>query len=83
MGWSIFALVAVLALGAGIILWLKRWRQSLTVEQPGPEERLEHFRTLFARGQLTQEELDKIELLLSEPSAPEPEKNDPPANAPL
>jgi hypothetical protein len=81
LGWSIIALFVVLALGAGILLWLRNWRQRLTADQPESDCRLDHFRTLFAQGQLTQEELDKIEHLLAEPPAPNPEEKDPPATA--
>jgi hypothetical protein len=73
---SVFALVGVLALGAGSIFWLRRWRQRYTAERPMPGEELEHFRTLFAQGKLTREELTQIERLFAKPehaAAPPPD----------
>jgi hypothetical protein len=62
--------VFLLALGAGSILWLRRWRQRYTAERPGPGETLEHYRTLLAHGQITREELERIENLLATPPPP-------------
>jgi hypothetical protein len=69
---SVFALVAVLALGAGIIFWIRGWRQRFMAGEPSqPGEDLDHFRTLFAQGKLTREELERIERLFAEPEKPD------------
>jgi hypothetical protein len=68
---SVLALAAALALGIGSILWIRRWRQRYTAERPDPGENLEHFRSLFAQGQLTREELDRIEQLFTASEKPD------------
>jgi hypothetical protein len=76
--WGILALVAALALGAGSIYAVRRWRQRYTAEPP-PAEQLEHFRTLFAQGKLSREELERIERLFAAPESPAaPSENPPP-----
>jgi hypothetical protein len=77
--WGVLALVAALALGAGSIYAVRRWRQGYTADPPQPAEQLEHFRTLFAQGKLTREELERIERLLEAPEPPAaPPENPPP-----
>jgi hypothetical protein len=76
--WSVLALVAALALGAGSIYGVRRWRQRYAAEPP-PGEQLEHFRTLFAQGKLTREELERIERLFAAPETP---AAPPPGNPP-
>jgi hypothetical protein len=69
---SVLALIAVLALGAGIIYWLRGWRQRFMAGEPHePVEDLEHFRSLFAQGKLTREELERIERLFADPENPD------------
>jgi hypothetical protein len=78
--WGVLALIAALALGAGSIYAVRRWRQRYAAEAPPPAEQLEHFRTLFAQGKLTREELERIERVFAtpEPPAAAPPENPPP-----
>ncbi len=69
--WSVLALAAALAVGLGTTLWVRRWRQRYAADRPDPQESLEHFRSLFAQGQITREELERIERQFAAPETPE------------
>jgi type VI protein secretion system component VasK len=63
--WLTLALVAVLLIGALVIAWLERWRRRSGSERLSANEQLAEFRELHDRGQLSQEEFERIRALLS------------------
>ena len=64
--WLTLALVAVILFGALVIVWLDRWRRRSDSERLSANDQLANFRELYEKGQLGQEEFERIRALLSE-----------------
>src|SRR5438067_6025206 len=64
--WLALALIAILLVGALIIAWVDRWRKRTGSERLTANEQLANFRRLYEEGQLSQEEFERVRLLLSE-----------------
>ena len=78
--WAMVALVATLLLGALIFAWLDRWRRRGNRNTLTPIDQLTSFRQSYDRGELSQEEYERIRTKLAPkvrqqvnlPSAPAP-----------
>ncbi len=64
--WLSLALAAVILIGALIIAWIDRWRRRSGSERLSANEQLANFRRWYEKGQLSQEEFERIRALLSE-----------------
>jgi hypothetical protein len=69
--WSTIALAVVLLVGAVVIFLARRWRARLAQEKTR-EEQLAEYRALHARGEISQEELERITRMLELPAPGEP-----------
>ena len=58
--WSSLALTVLILVGALAIAWLVRWREQSAAEPLSANEQLAHFRELYQRGELSQEEFERI-----------------------
>jgi len=59
--WLVAALVGTMLLGAILISWIERWRKRQLTDSPVSDvQQLGHYRAMFERGELTQEEYDRI-----------------------
>ncbi|HLJ95022.1 MAG TPA: SHOCT domain-containing protein [Gemmataceae bacterium] len=63
--WLTLALVAVILIGALVLVWIDRWRKRAGSERMSANDQLASFRELYEKGQLSQEEFDRIRALLS------------------
>jgi hypothetical protein len=57
-------LAGALLVGAALIALIGRWRRRAEPDSPGPSEQLAHFRSLYERGLLSQEEFERLRALL-------------------
>lgn len=64
--WATLPLVGALLLAAAIIAWAKKWRQRAGPEGLTTNAQLAHFRSLYERGELSDEEFTRIRALLGE-----------------
>jgi hypothetical protein len=58
--WATFALIATLLLGALIFAWLDRWRKRADRDTLTPVDQLTAFRQSYDRGEMSQEEYERI-----------------------
>jgi hypothetical protein len=63
--WATFALIATLLLGALIFAWLDRWRKRTTEGTLSPGEQLAAFRSSYDRGEMSQEEYERVRAKLA------------------
>jgi hypothetical protein len=63
--WLTLALAAILLIGALMIAWIDRWRKRSGTERLSAKDQLANFRSLYEKGQLSQEEFERIRTLLS------------------
>jgi hypothetical protein len=63
--WAIAALIATLLLGALILAWLGRWRKRGDQDALTPIDQLTAFRQSYDRGELSQEEYERIRAKLA------------------
>ncbi len=63
--WATFALIATLLLGALVFAWLDRWRKRPQREILTPADQLAAFRSSYERGELSQEEYQRIRATLA------------------
>jgi hypothetical protein len=63
--WAMVALVATLLLGALIFAWLDRWRRRGERDILTPIDELTSFRQSYDRGELNQEEYERIRAKLA------------------
>jgi hypothetical protein len=63
--WATFALIATLLLGAVIFAWLDRWRKRADRDVLTPADELAAFRQSYDRGELSQEEYERIRAKLA------------------
>jgi hypothetical protein len=58
--WASVALAALILVGVGVILWLDRWRKGSAPKALSADEQLAQFRELYERGDLSQQEFERI-----------------------
>jgi len=75
--WPTILLLAVILLGARVIVWLERWRRRSDSERLSANDQLAKFRELHNKGQLSQEEFERIRAHLSETPNPAEPPNPP------
>jgi hypothetical protein len=63
--WATIALVAALLIGAAVIAWADRWRKKVDRSVLSPGEQLAAFRLSYERGELSQEEYERIRARLA------------------
>jgi hypothetical protein len=61
-----FAIVIIILIGAGVIEVVKRWRKRPYQSKISASEQLAQFRESFEKGQISQEEFERIRALLNE-----------------
>ena len=66
--WPTVILLAVILAGAWIIISLSRWRRVSGSEQLSANDQLAKFRELYDKGQLSQEEFERIQAQLRAPA---------------
>ncbi|MFO0811009.1 MAG: SHOCT domain-containing protein [Gemmataceae bacterium] len=62
--WTTFALIAALLIGALIIAWFDRWRKRPAEYGMSPAEQLAAFKLSYERGELSQQEYERIKAKL-------------------
>lgn len=92
--WAVLGLAGAVLVGALVIVYLDRWRKNLGEEKPSANDQLAEFRSLYDRGEMSQEEFERVKARLTErlrqemdvpaapPAAPEPPKTTPPEPPP-
>ena len=85
-------LAGVLLVGAAVLAVIERWRKQRANETFSAHDQLASFRLLYERGELSQQEFDRIKkqllvkLKTGDPAAvapnPEPKESPPPASPP-
>jgi hypothetical protein len=63
--WAMVALVATLLLGAVVFAWLDRWRKRGDRDTLTPVDQLTAFRQSYDRGEISQEEYERIRAKLA------------------
>jgi hypothetical protein len=63
--WAMAALIVTLLLGAIIFAWLDRWRKRGDRDTLTPADQLTSFRQSYERGELSQEEYERIRAKLA------------------
>jgi hypothetical protein len=63
--WATVALVVALLLGAAVIAWADRWRKKADPGLTSPGEQLAVFRLSYERGEMSQEEYERIRARLA------------------
>lgn len=64
--WASLALVAIILVGALVIVWLDRWRRRPKAEALSANEQLAHFREMYEEGELSLKEFEKIRTSLAQ-----------------
>lgn len=64
--WATLPLVGALLLAAAIIAAAKKWRRRSGLERLTATEQLAHFRSLYERGELSEEEYARVRARLGE-----------------
>ena len=64
--WATLPLVGTLLFAALVIAWVKKWRQGREPVRLTTNAQLAHFRSLYERGEINDEEFTRIRLLLGE-----------------
>ena len=57
-------IAGALLVGAVIIALVNRWRKNANDSRYGPSDQMAHFRSLYEKGQITQEEFDSLRRVL-------------------
>jgi hypothetical protein len=63
--WVTLALIAFILISAVVLVWLDRWRKRTGSERLSAQEQLASFRELYAQGQLSKEEFERIRATLA------------------
>jgi hypothetical protein len=63
--WATLGLVATLLLGALVFAWIDRWRKRPDRSAVTPADQLAAFRLSYERGELSQEEYERIRATLA------------------
>jgi hypothetical protein len=80
--WPALALVGLLLLGTGVIVWVKRWRAEPGPLRESPEEEMSRYRGQLARGEISPEEFEKITAAIRGRAPPAPPAQDRPPEPP-
>jgi len=92
--WAALPLVAALFIGAGVIYYVDRWRKREEAPAAPNEDQLSHYRSLYECGELSEDEFNRLKLLLggrmrkelnlpappSPPTPPKPPEAEPPSS---
>jgi hypothetical protein len=70
-------LALVLLAGLAGALWIRRWRQEWNESPPSADEEMESYRTLQEQGELSEEEMERIRLLVRKPDSAGEDQNKP------
>jgi hypothetical protein len=62
--WAVLPLIGALVLGAAVIYVVDRWRKKSERKPSSAEDELTQYRVLYERGELSQEEFDRLKSLL-------------------
>lgn len=62
--WATVGLGLLVFFGAVVIVWADRWRKQANTPVLTPKDQLAQFRELYERGELSQEEFDRIQARL-------------------
>jgi uncharacterized membrane protein len=65
MVWPLLILTALILVGIVVVVWMDRWRKRPMEVGQSPAEQLAHFQALFDRGELSQQEFDRIKAKLN------------------
>jgi hypothetical protein len=57
-------LIAALIIGAGVIYYVDRWRKREDAPAAPNEDQLSHYRSLYERGELSEDEFNRLKILL-------------------
>jgi len=73
--WPLIILTVVVVVGIVLIVWMDRWRRRPVQMSLTPAEQMARFQELYDRGELSQQEFDRIKAKLekgvrSEPPVP-------------
>ncbi len=64
--WPTLAVIGVMLLGAAIIEAVRRWRSRPVPSRLSSTDQLAHFRSLYDRGELSEEEFNRLQAVLGE-----------------
>jgi len=70
--WPLIILTAVVVVGIAVILWMDRWRRRPDQLTLTPAEQMARFKELYDRGELSQQEFDRIKARLDKKLRSEP-----------
>jgi hypothetical protein len=79
--WAALPLIGALVVGAAVIYFVDRWRKKAERTHSPAEDELTSYRVLYERGEISQEEFDRLKALLGgrlrkELNLPQPVKPD-------
>ena len=63
--WPLLILTALIVVGIVVVVWMDRWRKRPVEIRLSPAEQLAHFQQLLDRGELSQQEFDRIKAKLN------------------
>jgi hypothetical protein len=64
--WSGIALAVAVLAAAAVLAWARRWKKQAGDETEDTGEQLDHFRTLYLRGELSPEEFERLRGVLTQ-----------------
>jgi hypothetical protein len=65
MLWPLIILTVLIVVGIALVVWMDRWRKRPIEVGLTPTEQLAHFQQLLDRGELSQQEFDRIKAKLN------------------
>jgi hypothetical protein len=64
--WTSLLLVAALLVAAVVVAWVNRWRRQRDAQEDlSPNAQLAHFRAMYEKGEIRQEEFERLRALLA------------------
>ena len=70
--WPLIVLGAIVVAGIILVVWMDRWRKRPTEVSLTPAEQMAGFQELYDRGELSQQEFDRIKAKLNKNIVTEP-----------
>jgi hypothetical protein len=70
--WPLVILTTVIGVGIAVIVWVDRWRKRPERMSLTPAEQMARFQELYDRGELSQQEFDRIKARLNKTLGLEP-----------